>query len=133
MARRGAGRVTLDPTARANRFADNKETFHPITGEVSGTIGQEVLMFVAPLDTLIKSMTLDITQLDPAKEATQTEVYIKFVFGDGLEIKFTTKDIFNGVNNYLIPRALARLTQGTKVYLHMSKTMNVIYSFDMRA
>ena len=132
MVRRGRGRSDLDPTVRAGRFDNKPEVFSPQSGEVSATIGTEVLMFVAALDTLIKSMTLDISQSNPAPETPQTEVYIKFIFPEGLEIKFPTRDISDGLNSYLIPRALARLEQGTKVYLHISKTMPVIYSFDMR-
>lgn len=133
MPRRGRGRSDLDPNARAGRFVDAiPETFHPITGEVSVIANAEVLMFVAPLGTLIKSLTLDITQTDPAPESPQTQVYIKFVFPEDLEIKFPLRDIFHGLNFYNIPRDLARLEQGTQIYIQVSKTISVIYAFDMR-
>lgn len=132
MARRGRGRSELDPRARENRFQRTPETFHPQSGTLSVLPNAEKLMFVASMDTLIKSLVLTISQADPPSEAPQTQVYIKFKFANNLEIKFPSRDIKDGLNSYLIPRALGRLEIGTEVYISIDKTLDVTYGFDIR-
>ena len=127
------GRSTLDPNARAARFRDAPvETFHPQSGMVSVVATIEKHLFAAPLDTLIKNLNFTISQTDPPTESPQTTISIKFKFADGLEIKFPTRDIFDGLNSYLIPRELAKVLNGTEILILVSKTIDVTYAFDMR-